>query len=95
MPGVPFLYYGDEIGMRYQGQLTSKEGGFSRTGSRTPMQWTNSKNLGFSVADEDKLYLPVDKSPDAPTVENQQNNPDSIFNTVKDIIKFAEVIMTT
>ena len=87
MPGVPFLYYGDEIGMRYQADLTSKEGGFSRTGSRTPMQWTNGKNLGFSEADEDKLYLPVDKSEDAPTVENQQNKKDSIFNTVKDIIR--------
>ena len=87
MPGVPFLYYGDEIGMRYQNGLTSKEGGFSRTGSRTPMQWTKGKNLGFSTADEDKLYLPVDKSEDAPTVENQQDKKDSIFNTVKDIIK--------
>ncbi len=87
MPGVPFLYYGDEIGMRYQGDLTSKEGGFTRTGSRTPMQWTDGKNLGFSEAEEDKLYLPVDKSDDAPTVENQQNKTDSIFNVVKDIIR--------
>ena len=87
MPGVPFLYYGDEIGMRYQGNLISKEGGFTRTGSRTPMQWTNGKNLGFSTADEEKLYLPVDKSADAPTVENQQNKKDSIFNVVKDIIR--------
>ena len=87
MPGVPFLYYGDEIGMRYQKNLTSKEGGFTRTGSRTPMQWTDGKNLGFSVADEDKLYLPVDKSENAPTVENQQNKADSIFNVVKDIIR--------
>lgn len=87
MPGVPFLYYGDEIGMRYQEELTSKEGGFSRTGSRTPMQWTNGKNLGFSTADKENLYLPVDSMPNAPTVENQQDNPNSIFNTVKDIIK--------
>ena len=87
MPGVPFLYYGDEIGMRYQKNLTSKEGGFTRTGSRTPMQWTDGKNLGFSVADEDKLYLPVDKSENVPTVENQQNKADSIFNVVKDIIR--------
>ncbi len=38
MPGVPFLYYGDEIGMRYRA-LPGKEGGYVRTGSRTPMQW--------------------------------------------------------
>ena len=38
MPGVPFLYYGDEIGMRYL-DLPTKEGGYYRTGARTPMQW--------------------------------------------------------
>jgi len=35
--------------MRYQGDLVSKEGGYSRTGSRTPMQWNSEKNLGFST----------------------------------------------
>lgn len=86
MPGVPFLYYGDEIGMKYQQDLNSKEGGFSRTGSRTPMQWSKGKNLGFSTADENKLYLPVDKSTDAPTAENAMQDKNSIYHTVKDII---------
>lgn len=86
LPGIPFLYYGDEIGMKFQGQLQSKEGGFSRTGSRTPMQWTAGKNLGFSSADSSKLYLPVDASPDAPTVESEEMREDSIYHTVKDII---------
>ena len=84
MPGVPFLYYGDELGMRYQADLVSKEGGFSRTGSRTPMQWRAGKNLGFSESDEP--YLPVDQSKDAPTVENQKDDPDSIYRVVTDII---------
>ena len=86
MPGVPFVYYGDEIGMRYQTDLVSKEGGFSRTGSRTPMQWDSSKNLGFSTADESKLYLPVDKSADAPTVENNIGRKDSIYENLKTLI---------
>ena len=62
MPGVPFIYYGDEVGMRYLADLPTKEGGYQRTGSRTPMQWTSdvSKNCGFSTAAADKLYLPVD-----------------------------------
>ena len=93
MPGVPFLYYGDEIGMRYQADLVSKEGGFSRTGSRTPMQWNSGRNLGFS--ESDAPYLPVDKSADAPTVENQQNDPDSIYKVVTDLIalrhKYADL----
>ncbi len=87
MPGVPFIYYGDEIGMRYIENLPSKEGGFSRTGSRTPMQWSGGKNLGFSDADSDKLYLPIDTAPDAPTVENQTGRPDSICETVKELIR--------
>ena len=49
--------------------------------------WTDGKNLGFSTADENKLYLPVDKCKNAPTVENQQNKADSIYNVVKDIIR--------
>ncbi len=86
MPGVPFLYYGDEIGMRFMNGLNSKEGGYSRTGTRTPMQWDDSKNHGFSNADSDKLYLPVDTSEDAPTVQNQTEDPDSILNTLKKVI---------
>lgn len=35
LPGAPFVYYGDEIGMRYL-PLPTKEGGYFRTGSRTP-----------------------------------------------------------
>lgn len=44
MPGAPFIYYGDEIGMRYVEGLVSKEGGYGRTGARSPMQWDSSKN---------------------------------------------------
>ncbi|WP_026489358.1 alpha-amylase family glycosyl hydrolase [Butyrivibrio sp. XBB1001] len=82
LPGVPFIYYGDEIGMRYF-ELPTKEGGYTRTGTRTPMQWTNGKNKGFSEASSDMLYLPIDESEDAPTVENQAQDPSSLYNTVK------------
>ena len=92
MPGVPFLYYGDELGMRYQEELTSKEGGYSRTGSRTPMQWDSSPNMGFSTADADKLYLPVDPQPNAPTVENQKDDPNSVYKVVTDIIALRHKI---
>ncbi len=86
MPGVPFLYYGDEIGMRFIDGLNSKEGGYSRTGTRTPMQWDDSKNHGFSDADEELLYLPVDHSADAPTVASQESDPASILNTIRKVI---------
>ncbi len=80
MPGAPFLYYGDEIGMRYR-WLPSKEGGYQRTGSRTPMQWEAGKNLGFSPSDEP--YLPTDPAEDAPTVAAQERDPDSLLNHVR------------
>ena len=88
LPGVPFIYYGDEIGMRYQAALPTKEGGYTRTGTRTPMQWSGGKNLGFSQAAPERLYLPVDPSPDAPTVEAQEGDPDSLLETVRAIVRF-------
>lgn len=81
MPGVPFVYYGDEIGMDYITGLPSKEGGYVRTGSRTPMQWSNGKNCGFS--DSDAPYLPTDARPDAPTVEAQEQDEQSLLSLVK------------
>ena len=86
LPGVPFLYYGDEIGMRYLSTLPTKEGGYTRTGSRTPMQWAPGKNLGFSDGKPESLYLPVDPAPVAPTAEGQAQDPDSLLNTVKAIL---------
>jgi len=87
MPGLPFLYYGDEIGMRYLYKLPSKEGGYSRTGSRTPMQWSSGNNMGFSSADAEQLYLPVDSDPNAPNVEAQEKDPSSLLNTVKALLR--------
>ena len=85
MPGAPFIYYGDEIGMRYR-DLPCKEGGYTRTGSRTPMQWDGTRNHGFSEADAELLYLPTDCSEDAPTVEEQQKREDSLYNTVRRLL---------
>lgn len=85
MPGVPFIYYGDEIGIRYIEGMPTKEGGYTRTGTRTPMQWSHGENLGFSDADPDKLYLPVDNSADAPTVEAEEKDPSSLLNTVREL----------
>ncbi len=84
MPGVPFVYYGDEIGMDYIAGMKSKEGGYNRTGSRTPMQWNEEKNHGFSTSDAP--YLPTDNRPDAPTVEKQKDDPHSLLNFTKFIV---------
>jgi len=86
MPGVPFIYYGDEIGLRSLDGLPSKEGGFGRTGVRTPMQWDGSANAGFSTAPADRLYLPIDPAADRPTVATQAADPDSSLHAVRALI---------
>jgi len=53
LPGSPFIYYGDEIGMGDNVYLGD------RNGVRTPMQWDGGWNAGFSQADPEQLYLPV------------------------------------
>ena len=56
LPGSPFLYYGDEIGMGDNIWLEDRDA------VRTPMQWNPDRNAGFSNADPGKLYLPVIQS---------------------------------
>ncbi len=84
MSGAPYIYYGDEIGMRYLRGLTSVEGGYSRTGSRSPMQWEKKPGYGFS--DSPRTYIPADNGADAPTVEEQIKEPDSLYHTVQKLI---------
>ncbi|MBQ9326736.1 MAG: glycosylase [Clostridia bacterium] len=86
MPGVPFCYYGDEIGMRYL-SLPTKEGGYTRTGSRSPMQWNDGRNCGFSSASPERLYLPVDPAEDAPNAAQQREDPDSLLSCVRKLIQ--------
>ena len=90
MPGAPFIYYGDEIGMRYVEDLHSVEGGYERTGSRSPMQWDASLNAGFSAAKPDMLYVAQDSASDRPTVEAQIGDADSLYSEVKRLIAFRQ-----
>ena len=90
MPGVPFIYYGDEIGMRYVEGLTSVEGGYERTGSRSPMAFDDSENAGFSSAPEDKLYIRQDDSRSFINVASEKKDPDSLLNEVKRLIKIRQ-----
>lgn len=85
-PGVPFIYYGDEIGMRCLPGIPSKEGGYARTGTRTPMQWDDGKNAGFSTADKSQLYLPIDPRQNRPNVQKQAGEPNSLLNHVRRLI---------
>ncbi|MBC8099526.1 MAG: maltose alpha-D-glucosyltransferase [Armatimonadetes bacterium] len=82
LPGTPVLYYGDEIGM---GDDIAQ---FDRNGVRTPMQWDDSANAGFSSAES--LYLPVISDAEYGyqhvNVATQQAEPGSLLHTVRGMI---------
>ena len=86
LPTIPMIYYGDEIGIP-QSDLKTKDGGYCRTGARTPMQWTSGKNAGFSNTDKE-LYLPVNQSYNTVNCEDLEKRQDSIINTVKALVSF-------
>ncbi|MGX6603138.1 alpha-amylase family glycosyl hydrolase [Micromonosporaceae bacterium Da 78-11] len=88
---VPSLYYGDEIGMRYLPGMPDVEGAicnpaYNRAGCRTPMQWDDGPNAGFSTAEASRLYLPVDPAADRPTVAGQQDEPASTLTLVRELV---------
>jgi len=95
--GVPFIYYGDEIGIPYTEDLEDKEGSVlvnlnneNRAGSRTPMQWDASKNAGFSTADDNKLYLPVHSSYPIRNVDIQKQDKNSLLNFCRQLISYRK-----
>jgi glycosidase len=91
MPGVPFIYYGNEIGMRQLYNMPYVEGAYKpRAGARSPMQWSRGKNDGFSTAANDKLYLPVDTTADAPNVKDEEIDPNSLLNKVRNLIQIKK-----
>ncbi|MFC2021481.1 maltose alpha-D-glucosyltransferase, partial [Chloroflexota bacterium] len=84
LPGTPIIYYGDEIGMGDNFYLGD------RNGVRTPMQWSGDRNAGFSRANPQQLFLPVNIDPEyhyeAVNAEVQQNNTDSLLWWMRRII---------
>ena len=75
--GTPVLYYGDEIGMGDNIFLGDRDG------VRTPMQWSATRNAGFSDANPQQLYLPVIIDPsyhyESVNVESQHANTSSLW----------------
>ena len=89
LPGSPFLYYGDEIGMGDNIWLPDRDS------SRTPMQWTPDRNAGFSSAEAGKLYLPVVQSLvynyTHTNVETQLAQSSSLLHWVRNLIHVRKV----
>ena len=85
LPGSPVIYYGDEIGMGDNVFLGD------RNGVRTPMQWSNDRNAGFSRADAARLYDPLITDPvygyQAVNVEAQERLPTSLLEWMRRMIR--------
>jgi maltose alpha-D-glucosyltransferase / alpha-amylase len=84
LPGSPFLYYGDEIGMGDNIYLGDRDG------VRTPMQWSVDRNAGFSKADFAQLYFPLNMDPvygfQSVNVEAQQRHSTSLLHWMRQMI---------
>ena len=92
MPGVPFIFYGDEIGLKQNPAAPPTEGSGGRAGCRIPMLWDGSANAGFSTAPIDKIYIPQDPNPDRMTVEKAEADPASLLNYVRGLLRLRKEV---
>ncbi len=83
--GAPFLYYGEEIGMRDvlvpPAQARDPDG---RDPCRTPMQWDSLPGGGFTRG---RPWLPV-AEPTVPDVASQRSDPDSLLSFYRALLRF-------
>src|SRR5271169_1964633 len=92
--GTPIMYYGEEIGMQ-NNDPTRKEDvkdpigrlGWpeekGRDGERTPMQWNDTPNAGFTTGIP---WLPVPMSYQTHNVETEKKEPNSLLNFYKNLL---------
>jgi len=84
LPGSPIMYYGDEIGMGDNIWLPD------RNGVRTPMQWTQDENAGFSQMSTQSLYSPVIDDdtfgPQKVSVDAQREDTFSMWNSIRKMV---------
>lgn len=95
--GTPYLYYGEEIGMRdiprkreeILDPIGKRYWPFhkGRDGCRSPMQWTDGENGGFSTG---KPWLPAHANYKKRNVEQQRQDPNSLFNFYRRLIQIRK-----
>jgi alpha-glucosidase len=94
LPGIAFIYYGEEIGMtdvpippdRVQDPFEKRVPGLGlgRDPERTPMQWTSGKHAGFSKVEP---WLPVSSHHTLVNVEAQAHDRASILTLYRKLIQ--------
>jgi alpha-glucosidase len=95
--GTPFMYYGEEIGMRdihlRRSEILDPAGKTywpiykGRDGCRSPMQWDDRRYAGFSTV---KPWLPVNPDHIHRNVTAQQADPNSLFNFAKKLLSLRK-----
>lgn len=75
LPGVPYLYYGEEVAMR--GEKPDES-------IRRPMQWTNGADAGFTTGSP---WLPPQPNYTEFNVADLQQEPESIWHHYRMLIK--------
>lgn len=88
LPGTPVINYGEELGMGDDLSLPE------RNPARTPMQWSNQPNAGFSTAPPDQLIRPVVSegkySYEHLNVAKQRRDPNSFLNWMESAIRMRK-----
>ncbi|MDT3436195.1 alpha-amylase family protein [Haloarcula sp. 1CSR25-25] len=83
-PGTPVVLSGDEIGMGSDLWLDERES------VRTPMQWDDTENGGFSTADREDCYNPpvvgTEYSYEHINVADQREDPESLLSRIQRLI---------
>ena len=97
LKGTPFIYYGEEIGMRnsrikyrdLRDPLGKRFWPFfsGRDKARTPMQWNSSLHGGFT---DEKPWLPVNSDTVHRNVEKQEKEQTSLLTFYKTLIKIRK-----
>ena len=77
--GTPFIYYGEELGLR-PGSTTVVD---DRDRARTPMLWNADPGFGFSSAEP---WIPFGPAPELTNLAAQQADPTSIYAFYKDFL---------
>jgi len=92
--GTPFLYYGDELGMR-EATIAEEDRRdpwghavdyLSRDGSRTPMQWSPGLDAGFSSEGAAAPWLPVGEGHVSLNVHAELADPGSVLNLYRRLL---------
>jgi trehalose synthase len=84
LPGTPVLFYGEEIGMAENLVIDG------RASVRSPMQWSDDRNGGFSTARAARLRRPVVEGQFGPLAVNvaaQRRDSDSLLNWMERLIR--------